>query len=138
MAVSLSISILVVDGSPTTVRIIRNLLARIGFRKVDDAPNGLDALVKMSERTYHIIIADWNMEPMSGYELLKQIRNDPQLGRTPVILMTAEPRAEQVLAAKKAGASNYVGKPFTAEALKAKIESSFVSSNRCRLERVQP
>jgi two-component system chemotaxis response regulator CheY len=138
MAVSLAISILVVEDSPTTVRIIRNLLARIGFRKVDDAPNGLDALVKMSERTYHLIIADWNMEPMSGYELLKQIRSDPHLGRTPVILMTAEPRAEQVLAAKKAGASNYVGKPFTAEALKAKIESSFVSSNHCRLEQTHP
>jgi two-component system chemotaxis response regulator CheY len=111
---------------------------RIGFRKVDDAPNGLDALVKMSERTYHLIIADWNMERMSGYELLKQIRNDPHLGRTPVILMAAEPRAEQVLAAKKAGASNYVSKPFTAEVLKAKIESSFVSSNHCRLERIHP
>lgn len=138
MAVSLAISILVVEDSPTTVRIIRNLLARIGFRKVDDAPNGLDALVKMSERTYHLIIADWNMEPMSGYELLKQIRSDPHLGMTPVILMTAEPRAEQVLAAKKAGASNYVGKPFTAEALKAKIESSFVSTNHCRLEQTHP
>jgi two-component system chemotaxis response regulator CheY len=138
MAVSLAISILVVEDSPTTVRIIRNLLARIGFRKVDDAPNGLDALVKMSERTYHLIIADWNVEPMSGYELLKQIRSDPNLGRTPVILMTAEPRAEQVVAAKKAGANNYVSKPFTAEALKAKIESSFVSPNHCRLEQTHP
>jgi two-component system chemotaxis response regulator CheY len=138
MAVSLAISILVVEDSPTTVRIIRSLLARIGFRKVDDAPNGLDALVKMSERTYHLIIADWNMEPMSGYELLKQIRSDPNLGRTPVILMTAEPRAEQVVAAKKAGANNYVSKPFTAEALKAKIESSFVSPNHCRLEQTHP
>jgi two-component system, chemotaxis family, chemotaxis protein CheY len=138
MAVSLAISILVVDDSPTTVRIIRNLLARVGFRKVDNAPNGLDALVKMSEKIYHLIIADWNMEPMSGYELLKQIRNDPHLGRTPVILMTAEPRAELVLAAKKAGASNYISKPFTAEALKAKIESSFVSSNHCRLGQIQP
>jgi two-component system chemotaxis response regulator CheY len=90
----------------------------------------------MSERTYHIIIADWNMEPMSGYELLNQIRNDPHLGRTPVILMAAEPRAEQVLAAKRAGASNYVSKPFTAEVLNAKIESSFVSSNQRRLERI--
>lgn len=138
MAVSLATSILVVDDSPTTVRIIRNLLARIGFRKIDDAPNGLDALVKMSERTYHLIIADWNMEPMSGYELLKQIRNDPHLARTPVILMTAEPRAEQVVAAKKAGANNYVSKPFTAEALKAKIESSFVSSNHCKPEQTHP
>lgn len=138
MAVSLATSILVVDDSPTTVRIVRNLLARIGFRKIDDAPNGLDALVKMSERTYHLIIADWNMEPMSGYELLKQIRNDPHLARTPVILMTAEPRAEQVVAAKKAGANNYVSKPFTAEALKAKIESSFVSSNHCKPEQTHP
>ena len=138
MASYLSKPVLVVDDSQTTVRVVRSLLARIGFKDIDDATNGMAALSKMIEKPYGIVIADWNMEPMSGYELLKQIRNDPHLARTPVILMTAEPRAEQVVAAKKAGANNYVSKPFTAEALKAKIESSFVSSNHCKPEQTHP
>ena len=120
--------VLVVDDSQTTVRIVRTLLSRIGFKHVDDAPDGLAALVKMSERKYDLVIADWNMEPMNGYELLKQVRSDPRFAKTRIILMTAESNAEHVVAAKKAGANNYIGKPFTAEALKAKIDSSFIGS----------
>ena len=128
MAANLSMPVLVVEDSQTTVRIVRALLSRIGFKHVDDAPDGLTALVKMSERKYDLVIADWNMEPMNGYELLKQVRSDPRFAKTRIILMTAESNGEHVVAAKRAGASNYIGKPFTAEALKAKIDSSFLGS----------
>ena len=80
----------------------------------------------MSEKKYDLVIADWRMEPMSGYELLKQIRGDAQFAATRVIIMAAERKPEQVVAAKKAGANNYIGKPFTAEALKAKIAAAFL------------
>jgi two-component system chemotaxis response regulator CheY len=116
--------VLVVDDSQTTVRVVRSLLARIGFQDIDDASNGMAALAKMTEKPYGIVIADWNMEPMSGYELLKQVRRDPRLAATRYILMTAELNASNVIAAKKAGASNYILKPFTDEVLRAKIEEA--------------
>jgi two-component system, chemotaxis family, chemotaxis protein CheY len=124
MASYLSKPVLVVDDSQTTVRVVRSLLARIGFKDIDDAPNGMAALTKMIEKPYGIVIADWNMEPMSGYELLKQVRRDPRLAATRCILMTAELNASHVIAAKKAGASNYILKPFTDEVLRSKIEEA--------------
>jgi two-component system chemotaxis response regulator CheY len=116
--------VLVVDDSQTTVRVVRSLLARIGFKDIDDASNGMTELAKMTEKPYGIVIADWNMEPMSGYELLKQVRRDPRLAATRYILMTAELNASNVIAAKKAGASNYILKPFTDEVLRSKIEEA--------------
>jgi two-component system, chemotaxis family, chemotaxis protein CheY len=124
MASYLSKPVLVVDDSQTTVRVVRSLLARIGFKDIDDATNGMAALSKMIEKPYGIVIADWNMEPMSGYELLKQVRRDPRLAATRYILMTAELNASHVIAAKKAGASNYILKPFTDEVLRSKIEEA--------------
>jgi two-component system, chemotaxis family, chemotaxis protein CheY len=124
MASYLSKPVLVVDDSQTTVRVVRSLLARIGFKDIDDAPNGMAALTKMIEKPYGIVIADWNMEPMSGYELLRQVRRDPRLAATRYILMTAELNASHVIAAKKAGASNYILKPFTDEVLRSKIEEA--------------
>jgi two-component system, chemotaxis family, chemotaxis protein CheY len=124
MASYLSKPVLVVDDSQTTVRVVRSLLARIGFKDIDDAPDGMTALSKMIEKPYGIVIADWNMEPMSGYELLKQVRRDPRLAATRYILMTAELNASHVIAAKKAGASNYILKPFTDEVLRSKIEEA--------------
>jgi len=116
--------VLVVDDSQTTVRVVRSLLARIGFKDIDEAFNGMAALAKMTEKPYGIVIADWNMEPMSGYELLKQVRANPRLATTRLILMTAELNASHVIAAKKAGASNYILKPFTDEVLRSKIEEA--------------
>jgi two-component system chemotaxis response regulator CheY len=124
MASYLSKPVLVVDDSQTTVRVVRSLLARVGFKDIDDASNGMAALAKMTEKSYAIVIADWNMEPMSGYQLLKQVRADPQLSATRVILMTAELNASHVIAAKKAGANNYILKPFTDEVLRTKIEEA--------------
>jgi two-component system chemotaxis response regulator CheY len=125
MAVDLSIPVLVVDDYKTMVRIIRNLLKQLGFSDVDDAADGTEALGKMKQRKYGLIISDWNMEPMTGYELLKEVRTDECLARTPFIMVTAESKTENVIAAKKAGVNNYIVKPFNAATLKSKIDAVF-------------
>ena len=125
MAVDLSMPILVVDDYNTMIRIIRNLLKQIGFNDVDEAVDGTVALGKMREKRYSLIISDWNMEPMTGYELLKEVRQDPGLAKTPFIMVTAESKTENVIAAKKAGVNNYIVKPFNAQTLKTKIEAVF-------------
>jgi two-component system chemotaxis response regulator CheY len=125
MAVDLSMPVLVVDDYNTMVRIIRNLLRQLGFEHIDDASDGSAALEKMRQRKYGLVISDWNMEPMTGYDLLRQMRADPELGRTPFIMVTAESKTENVIAAKKAGVSNYIVKPFNAQTLKNKIEAVF-------------
>jgi len=125
MAVDLSIPVLVVDDYNTMIRIIRNLLKQLGFEHIDDASDGAVALAKMRERKYGLVISDWNMEPMTGYDLLQEVRADPDLSSTPFIMVTAESKTENVIAAKKAGVSNYIVKPFNAQTLKTKIEAVF-------------
>ncbi len=125
MAVDLSMPILVVDDYNTMIRIIRNLLKQLGFQDVDDATDGAVALAKMRSKKYRLVISDWNMEPMTGYDLLKEIRNDPALFKTPFIMVTAESKTENVIAAKKAGVDNYIVKPFNAQTLQHKIEAVF-------------
>jgi two-component system chemotaxis response regulator CheY len=125
MAVDLSMPVLIVDDYNTMVRIIRNLLKQLGFQDIDDVNDGSQALAKMHERQYGLVISDWNMEPMTGYDLLKQVRSDPGLSTTPFIMVTAESKTENVIAAKKAGVSNYIVKPFNAQTLKSKIDSVF-------------
>ena len=125
MAVDPSMPVLVVDDYSTMVRIIRNLLRQLGFADVDDARDGASALEKMHSRRYGLVISDWNMEPMSGFDLLRQVRSDPGLGDVPFIMVTAESKTENVIAAKKAGVNNYIVKPFNAQTLKAKIEAVF-------------
>jgi two-component system chemotaxis response regulator CheY len=125
MGVDLSMPILVVDDYSTMIRIIRNLLKQLGFKDVDDASDGSSALAKMQGKKYGLVISDWNMEPMTGYELLRQVRSDPQLAKTPFIMVTAESKTENVIAAKKAGVNNYIVKPFNAETLRYKIEAVF-------------
>ena len=106
MALDTSIPVLVVDDYKTMIRIIRNLLKQLGFEDVDEAADGTEALGKMKERRYGLVISDWNMEPMTGYELLKQVRSDSSLSKTPFIMVTAESKTENVIAAKKAGVNN--------------------------------
>jgi two-component system chemotaxis response regulator CheY len=125
MALDLAMPILVVDDYKTMIRIIRNLLKQLGFEDVDEASDGTEALGKMKDRRYGLVISDWNMEPMTGYELLKHVRADPSLTKTPFIMVTAESKTENVIAAKKAGVNNYIVKPFNAQTLKGKIESVF-------------
>ena len=128
MAVDLSMPVLVVDDYNTMIRIIRNLLKQIGFGDIDDAADGSAALARMREKRYGLVISDWNMEPMTGYDLLKEVRADPSLSKTPFIMITAESKTENVIAAKKAGVSNYIVKPFNAATLKTKMEAVFPGS----------
>jgi two-component system chemotaxis response regulator CheY len=128
MAVDLSMPILVVDDYNTMIRIIRNLLRQLGFQDIDDANDGTAALAKMRDKKYGLVISDWNMEPMTGYELLKQVRSDPNLNGTPFIMVTAESKTENVIAAKQAGVNNYIVKPFNADTLKTKIDAVFPSA----------
>jgi two-component system, chemotaxis family, chemotaxis protein CheY len=126
--VDTTMPVLVVDDYNTMIRIIRNLLRQLGFADVDDANDGASALAKMRTKRYGLVISDWNMEPMSGYDLLQQVRSDPGFGATPFIMVTAESKTENVIAAKKAGVNNYIVKPFNAQTLKAKIEAVFTES----------
>ena len=128
MALDPSLPVLVVDDYGTMVRIIRNLLRQLGFSDVDDANDGAAAFAKMHAKRYGLVISDWNMEPMSGYELLRQVRADPALGETPFIMVTAESKTDNVVAAKKAGANNYIVKPFNAQTLRTKIEAVFAEA----------
>ena len=125
MAVDYAMPVLVVDDYNTMVRIIRNLLRQLGFETIDDASDGVSALAKMRIRKYGLVVSDWNMEPMSGYDLLREVRGDPELAQTPFIMVTAESRTDNVIAAKKAGVSNYIVKPFNAQTLRNKIEAVF-------------
>jgi two-component system, chemotaxis family, chemotaxis protein CheY len=125
MALDPSMPVLVVDDYSTMIRIIRNLLRQLGFDDVDEANDGASALAKMRAKRYGLVISDWNMEPMTGFDLLQQVRSDPGLGETPFIMVTAESKTENVIAAKKAGVNNYIVKPFNAQTLKAKIEAVF-------------
>ncbi len=127
MAADQTMQILVVDDYRTMIRIIRNLLKQIGYEHVDEAADGSEALTKMRGKRYGLIISDWNMEPMTGYEVLKEVRADPALAPTPFIMVTAESKTENVIAAKKAGVNNYIVKPFNAQTLKNKIDAVFAA-----------
>ncbi len=124
MAVDMAMPILVVDDYKTMIRIIRNLLKQLGFNNVDEAADGQEALQKMQAGAkFGLVISDWNMEPMTGFELLKEVRGDDKLKGTPFIMITAESKTENVIAAKRAGVNNYIVKPFNAATLKAKMSS---------------
>ncbi len=113
--------ILIVDDYKTMLRIIRNLLKQLGFNNVDEATDGSGALQKLRDKDFQLIISDWNMEPMSGLQLLKEVRADVKLKEMPFIMITAESKSENVIAAKEAGVSNYIVKPFNAATLKGKL-----------------
>ncbi len=123
MAVDQNMSILIVDDYKTMLRIVRNLLKQLGFDNVDEAFDGSEALSKLRTKSYGLVISDWNMEPMTGFQLLKEVRADGKLKETPFIMVTAESKTENVVAAKKAGVNNYIVKPFNAATLKTKMSS---------------
>lgn len=124
MAVNKNMNVLVVDDYQTMIRIIKNLLKQIGFLNIDEAADGTAALDKVKSKEYGLVISDWNMEPMTGYDLLKSIRGSgDHYSDVPFIMVTAESKTENVIAAKQAGVNNYIVKPFNAETLKGKIES---------------
>ncbi|WP_321984393.1 chemotaxis response regulator CheY [Lichenicoccus sp.] len=122
MSMDKSMNVLIVDDYKTMLRIIRNLLKQIDFNNVEEAMDGGEALSKLRTGNYGLVISDWNMQPMTGLELLTEVRKDTRLKTLPFIMITAESKIENVVAAKQAGVSNYIVKPFNAETLKGKIE----------------
>ncbi len=125
MALDMSMPVLIVDDYRSMLKIVHNLLNQIGFDHVDEASDGATALSKLRTKRYGLVISDWNMEPVSGFELLQQVRADEKLKGTPFIMVTAESKAEHVVAAKQAGVSNYILKPFNSQTLRNKIEAVF-------------
>ena len=123
MAVDMKMKILVVDDYKTMLRTLRNLLKKLNFSNIDEAKNGTEALQKLRAENFGMVISDWNMEPMTGIELLREVRGDEKLKHLPFIMITAESKSENVIAAKEAGVSNYIVKPFNAETLKGKMAS---------------
>jgi len=124
MAVDPNMKFLIVDDYKTMLRILRNLLKQLNFNNVEDATDGSMALEKLrAEGDFNFVISDWNMEPMTGIQLLREVRSDDSLKHLPFIMITAESKSENVIAAKEAGVSNYIVKPFNAETLKSKLVS---------------
>ena len=123
MAIDLTKPVLIVDDYKTMLRIIANLLKQLGFSNIDEATDGSMALQAIKGKSYSLVISDWNMEPMTGLQLLKEVRADASTANLPFIMITAESKTENVVAAKQAGVSNYIVKPFNAETLKSKIVS---------------
>ncbi len=123
-----SIKILIVDDYKTMLRIIRNVLRQIGLVNVDEANDGAEALSMLKQADYGLVISDWNMQPVTGLELLQQVRADARLAKLPFIMVTAESKVENIVVAKQAGVSNYVVKPFSAETLRAKIDTVFAAA----------
>ncbi len=123
MSVDLNMNVLIVDDYATMLRIVKNLLKQIGFDNVDEAQDGGEAFQMMKRKKYGLVISDWNMQPVTGIELLRNVRADAELRGTPFIMVTAESKTDNVVEAKKAGVSNYIVKPFSSEVLKTKIAS---------------
>ena len=124
MAVDKNMNVLIVDDYKTMLRILRNLLRQLGFANIHEASDGSQALqVLRSGTQFGLVISDWNMEPMTGLQLLREVRADAKLKSLPFIMVTAESKSENVIAAKEAGVSNYIVKPFNAETLKSKMVS---------------
>lgn len=117
--------ILVVDDFSTMRRIVKNLLRDLGFSNTHEADDGSSAWPMLQSGDFDFVVTDWNMPGMSGIDLLKKIRADERLKKTPVLMVTAEAKRDQIVAAAQAGVNGYVVKPFTAAALKEKIEKIF-------------
>ncbi len=120
-----NIKILVVDDFPTMRRIIKNLLKDLGYENVDEAEDGQMGLEKLRNGNFEFVVSDWNMPNLDGLEMLKQIRADASLASLPVLMVTAEAKKENIIAAAQAGANGYVVKPFTAATLEEKLNKIF-------------
>ncbi len=121
MAVDMNMNVLIVDDYKTMLRILRNLLGQLNFNNVHEATDGSTALKMLREENFGLIVSDWNMEPMTGIELLRKVRADDALRHIPFVMITAQSNSENVMIAKEAGVSNYIVKPFNAETLKTKL-----------------
>jgi len=125
MANKSEMKLLLIDDQKSIRDIAKFMLQQAGFQHVDECDNGPEALQLMRIKNHNLVISDWNMEPMTGLELLQTIRKDPRLAKTPFIMMTGQADAKYVQIAAKAGVNNYVVKPFSAEVIQKKIEQVF-------------
>jgi two-component system chemotaxis response regulator CheY len=123
MAVDKTMNVLVVDDYRTMIRIVRGLLNQLGFHNVDDAADGDTAFQMIKAKSYGLVLSDWNMQPTTGLQLLQRVRADDEVKTTPFVMVTAEAKTENVVAARQAGVNNYVIKPFTLAVLKQKLTS---------------
>ncbi len=117
--------ILVVADFSTMIRIIKNLLRDLGFNNTEDADDGSTALPMLQTEGFDFLVTDWNMPGMQGIDLLKAVRQDPNLSSLPVLMVTAESKKDQIVEAAQAGVNGYIVKPFTAQILNEKIEKIF-------------
>lgn len=120
-----SLKFLVVDDFSTMRRIVRNLLKELGFTNVDEAEDGAVALAKLRDGNFEFVVSDWNMPNMDGLTLLQNVRADARLRALPFLMITAEAKKENIIAAAQAGASGYIVKPFTAATLQEKLDKIF-------------
>ena len=125
MAINKAMPILIVDDYKTMLRIVRGLLNQLGFTNIDEATDGTMAWDMVQRKPYGLIVSDWNMEPMSGFEFLKLVRTNEATKKLPFVMVTAESKTENIIAAKQAGVSNYIVKPFNGATLKQKLEAVF-------------
>jgi len=123
MAVDKSMNVLVVDDYKSMIRIVRGLLVQLGFTNIDEAADGETAFEMIRSKPYGLVLSDWNMQPVTGLELLRRVRAEPATRATPFVMVTAEAKVENVVAARQAGVNNYVIKPFTLAVLKQKLTS---------------
>lgn len=114
-------NVLIVDDYKTMIRIVRGLLQELGFSNVDEASDGPSAIELLRGKEYGLILSDWNMKPMTGLDLLRHVRSCPETTKTPFVMVTAEAKTENVMAARQAGVNNYIIKPFTLAVLKQKL-----------------
>ena len=121
MPVDKSMNVLVIDDYKTMIRIVRNLMDQLGFTNVDEAADGATALNMIRNKDYGLVLSDWNMQPMTGFDLLKAVRADERTKTLPFVMVTAEAKTENVIAARQAGCNNYIIKPFTLAVLKQKL-----------------
>lgn len=125
MAANPNMKFLVVDDFSTMRRIVRNLLKELGYSNVEEAEDGAMGLAKLKSESFDFVVSDWNMPNMDGLTMLQQIRADPKLSKIPVLMVTAEAKKENIIAAAQAGANGYVVKPFTAATLDEKLSKIF-------------
>ncbi len=123
---------LIVDDFSTMRRIVRNLLKELGYSNIDEAEDGSQGLAMLRRQTFDFVVSDWNMPNMDGLEMLKHIRADPKLAKLPVLMVTAEAKKENIIAAARAGANGYVVKPFTATILDEKLNKIFEKLEKAR------
>ena len=123
MAVDMNMPVLIVDDYKTMLRIVRNLLIQLGFTNIDEAMDGNEAYALVKQKKYGLVMSDWNMQPVTGLDFLKMVRADEAAKSTPFIMVTAESKTENVVAAKGAGVNNYIIKPFNLNVLKSKISA---------------